>query len=79
MFLKSAENRTTTVVEIGNIENTLNASGQILPEFEQVITSPINASNAWSTILAPAPGTMRQDVYELHQLLKEAKLNPPFN
>lgn len=35
---------TTSKVEIGNIENTLTASGQILPEFEEVITSPISAS-----------------------------------
>jgi len=34
---------TTAWVQVGNIENTLNASGEILPEFEQVITSPINA------------------------------------
>lgn len=34
----------TAVVEIGNIENTINASGEVLPEFEEVITSPINAS-----------------------------------
>ena len=34
---------TTAVVEKGNVENTLNATGEILPEFEQVITSPINA------------------------------------
>lgn len=35
---------TTSVVEIGTIENTINAAGEILPEFEQVIASPINAS-----------------------------------
>lgn len=35
---------TTAVVERGNIENTLNASGEVLPEFEEVITSPIAAS-----------------------------------
>lgn len=35
---------TTAVVEMGNMENTLNASGEILPEFEEIITSPINAS-----------------------------------
>ena len=35
---------TTSVVEIGNIDNTLNASGEIIPEFEEVISSPINAS-----------------------------------
>src|SRR5215213_4286225 len=35
---------TTAVVERGSIENTLNASGEVLPEFEEVITSPIAAS-----------------------------------
>ncbi len=35
---------TTSVVERGTIENTLNASGEVLPEFEQVISSPINAT-----------------------------------
>lgn len=38
------ENITTGVVEIGSIENTITASGEILPEFEQVITSPISAT-----------------------------------
>jgi len=35
---------TTAVVEKGNIENTINASGEVLPEFEETITSPISAS-----------------------------------
>lgn len=35
---------TTSVVDQGDIENTLEATGEILPEFEEVITSPINAS-----------------------------------
>ena len=35
---------TTAVVEIGSIENTINATGEVLPEFEEIITSPINAS-----------------------------------
>lgn len=35
---------TTAVVERGSVENTLTASGEVLPEFEEVITSPINAS-----------------------------------
>lgn len=35
---------TTAVVEQGDIENTLTASGEMRPEFEQVITSAINAS-----------------------------------
>ncbi len=35
---------TTAIVEKGNVENTINASGLVLPEFEEIITSPINAS-----------------------------------
>jgi HlyD family secretion protein len=35
---------TTAVVENGKIENTINASGEVLPEFEETITCPINAS-----------------------------------
>lgn len=35
---------TTAVVEVGNIENTVTASGEVLPEFEEIIPSPINAS-----------------------------------
>lgn len=35
---------TTAVVEKGDIENTITASGEVVPEFEEVIASPINAS-----------------------------------
>jgi HlyD family secretion protein len=35
---------TTAIVETGNIENTINATGEVLPEFEEILTSPINAS-----------------------------------
>ncbi|MBZ5858303.1 efflux RND transporter periplasmic adaptor subunit [Flavihumibacter profundi] len=35
---------TTAVVEKGTIENTISASGEVLPEFEETITSPISAS-----------------------------------
>ena len=35
---------TTSVAEIGPIENTISASGQIVPEFEEVIASPVSAS-----------------------------------
>ena len=41
--LKNSE-ITTSVVTIGNIENTVNATGEVLPEFEEILTSPINAS-----------------------------------
>jgi HlyD family secretion protein len=47
LFFASSLNKsgfTTAVVERGNVENTINATGEILPEFEEVITSPINAS-----------------------------------
>ena len=46
-YLSSSINReeiTTAKVEVGNVENTINASGEVLPEFEEVISSPINAS-----------------------------------
>lgn len=35
---------TTGKVEEGIIENTINATGEVLPEFEEVLSSPINAS-----------------------------------
>jgi HlyD family secretion protein len=35
---------TSALVSTGNIENTINASGEVLPEFEEVLTSPINAA-----------------------------------
>ncbi|MBV8390650.1 MAG: HlyD family efflux transporter periplasmic adaptor subunit [Mucilaginibacter sp.] len=47
MWLGSSVNASeisTGTVETGNVENTLNATGEVLPEFEEVITSPINAS-----------------------------------
>jgi HlyD family secretion protein len=46
-YFSSSVNRssiTTAVVEKGAIENTITASGEVLPEFEETITSPINAS-----------------------------------
>lgn len=46
-YLKSSINRTDisiAKVEVGNIENTINASGEVLPEFEEILTSPISAS-----------------------------------
>jgi len=35
---------TTAIVEKGNVENTITASGIVLPEFEEIVTSPVNAS-----------------------------------
>ncbi|GAB3165174.1 efflux RND transporter periplasmic adaptor subunit [Telluribacter humicola] len=34
----------TATVEVGDVENTLTASGEVIPAFEQIITSPIKAS-----------------------------------
>jgi HlyD family secretion protein len=35
---------TSAVAEIGSIENTINANGEVQPEFEEILTSPINAA-----------------------------------
>jgi HlyD family secretion protein len=35
---------TTAAVKTGSIENTINATGEVLPEFEEILTSPISAS-----------------------------------
>ncbi|MES4792518.1 MAG: alpha/beta hydrolase, partial [Chloroflexota bacterium] len=35
------------------------------------------AGDAWSD-LGPTPRTMRQEVYELHLLLRNARLHPPY-
>ncbi len=45
-FHSSLQKSTITIapVERGDIENTISASGEILPEFEETITSPISAS-----------------------------------
>jgi hypothetical protein len=39
---------TTADVEMGTMENTISASGEILPEFEQVITSPVKSIGDFS-------------------------------
>ncbi|RYF96009.1 MAG: HlyD family efflux transporter periplasmic adaptor subunit, partial [Chitinophagaceae bacterium] len=40
----AAASFSTAIVELGTIENTLNASGEVVPEFEEIISSPIVAS-----------------------------------
>lgn len=35
---------TTALAETGDIENTINATGEVLPEFEERLTSPIDAA-----------------------------------
>src|SRR5215217_7110477 len=40
----TAADFTTAKVTTGIIENTINATGEVLPEFEEIIASPISAS-----------------------------------
>ncbi len=56
---------TTAVVERGNIENTITASGEVLPEFEEIITSPINASIQIVSLDAGSPVKTGQSVLKL--------------
>jgi HlyD family secretion protein len=56
---------TTAVVEKGDVENTINASGEILPEFEGIITSPINASIQGVTIDIGSPVKSGQSILTL--------------
>jgi HlyD family secretion protein len=66
--LKSSINTreiTTGVVEKGNVENTITASGEILPEFEGIITSPISASIQSVTIDVGSPVKAGQSILTL--------------
>lgn len=68
----------TAVAEIGSIENTINATGEVLPEFEQVITSSIQA--AIKEVLLPVGSRVapNQPILALNKefaLLKQEKLN----
>jgi HlyD family secretion protein len=56
---------TVAVVEKGNVENTLNASGEVLPEFEEIITSPIAATIQKALLDAGSPVKTGQSVLVL--------------
>lgn len=74
MFFKSSLNRsdiTLAKVEVGNVENTLNASGEVLPEFEEVITSPINASIKSAVMDAGTPVKTGQSILILDKSATE--------
>lgn len=46
-YIKPAISRaqfTSAIADTGNIENTISASGEVLPEFEEILSSPINAA-----------------------------------
>lgn len=65
---------TTGVVETGNIENTLEATGEVIPEFEQVITSPINAVIKNVLLDAGTPVKTSQSVLELDKEFTQIEL-----
>ncbi len=65
---------TTGVVETGNIENTLEATGEVNPEFEQVITSPINAVIKNVLLDAGTPVKTSQSVLELDKEFTQIEL-----
>lgn len=56
---------TTAIVEVGNIENTINATGEIRPEFEEVITSPVSASIQEIILDAGSKVTTGQSILKL--------------
>jgi len=68
----------TAIATVGNIENTMTATGEVLPEFEQVITSSIQAEV--KEILLPVGSRVEanQPILVLNKefaLLKQEKLN----
>ncbi|ULQ52714.1 efflux RND transporter periplasmic adaptor subunit [Flavihumibacter fluvii] len=65
---------TTAIVEKGNVENTLSASGEVLPEFEETVTSPINASV--QQVLLDAGSTVKpgQSILTLDKSAAQAEL-----
>ncbi|MCK7555901.1 efflux RND transporter periplasmic adaptor subunit [Chitinophaga sedimenti] len=74
-FFKSSlrkSNIITAIVETGDVENTITASGEVLPEFEEVITSPV--SSAIRSVLIDAGATVQagQPVLQLDKALVQA-------
>ncbi|ASZ11916.1 efflux RND transporter periplasmic adaptor subunit [Chitinophaga pendula] len=61
------------VVETGNIENTLPAGGEVLPEFEEVITSPINAAVQQVLLDAGSTVSSGQSILTLDKRMAEAE------
>ena len=69
-----AERIRTSTAEIGPVENSLNATGEVIPAFEQIITSPIRASIRRVLI---TPGTSvkpGQPILDLDKSLSEIEL-----
>ncbi|TCC87311.1 HlyD family efflux transporter periplasmic adaptor subunit [Pedobacter frigiditerrae] len=64
---------TTAKVETGIIENTINATGEVLPEFEEVLTSPISASIKEVLLDAGKKVTKGQSILTLDKSLSETE------
>lgn len=64
----------TAVVEKGDVEHALPATGEILPEFEEVITSPINAVIKNVLLDAGTPVKAGQSILELDKAFTRIEL-----
>jgi HlyD family secretion protein len=68
--LKKSEIR-TSVAETGSVENTLTATGEIQPEFEQLITSPISAAIQHVFLSEGSPVKAGEKIMELDKALTQ--------
>jgi HlyD family secretion protein len=64
----------TAVVGVGDVENTITAGGEIIPAYEQIITSPIRASIRRILISPGTPVTPGQAIVDLDKSLTEIEL-----
>lgn len=61
----------TGIVQIGDVENTLTATGEIIPAYEQIITSPIRASIRRILLTPGTPVSPGQAIVDLDKSLTE--------
>ena len=61
----------TGIVQVGDVENTLTATGEIIPAYEQIITSPIRASIRRILITPGTPVSPGQAIVDLDKSLTE--------
>ena len=59
---------------MGDVENTITASGEIIPAYEQIITSPIRASIRRILINPGTPVSPGQAIVDLDKSLTEIEL-----
>lgn len=61
----------TAVAQIGSVENTLNATGEVIPAYEQIMTSPIRASIRRVLLTPGARVRPGQPIVELDKSLSQ--------